>query len=228
MTDDAYGSPLFAALRADRAVEWEAYVGHAFVAGLGDGTLPRAAFLTYLRQDYLFLVHFARAWALGAAKTDRIEEMRACAGTLHALIGEEMKLHIAICAREGIDEAALAAEREAPATLAYTRYVIDAGLSGDLLDLLVALSPCVMGYGEIGRRLAGAAPAGFHGEWIAAYADLGYQQVCRDVAALIETVAARRIGPDPTAGPRWPELSARFGTACRLEADFWSMGLAAG
>ena len=82
---DTYGSPLFAALREARAAEWEAYVAHDFVTRLGDGTLPREAFLTYLRQDYLFLVHFARAWALAAAKTDRIEEMRACAGTLHAL-----------------------------------------------------------------------------------------------------------------------------------------------
>ncbi|MAS44655.1 MAG: thiaminase II [Rhodobacteraceae bacterium] len=225
---DTYGSPLFAALREARAAEWEAYVAHDFVTRLGDGTLPREAFLTYLRQDYLFLVHFARAWALAAAKTDRIEEMRACAGTLHALIGEEMKLHIAICAREGIDEAALAAEPEAPETLAYTRYVIDAGLSGDLLDLLVALIPCVMGYGEIGRRLEGAAPGGLYAEWIGTYADPGYQQVCREVGALLEGVAARRLGPDPTASPRWPELAAGFGTACRLEADFWGMGLAAG
>lgn len=31
---------------------------------LGDGTLPDAAFRMYLVQDYLFLIQFARAYAL--------------------------------------------------------------------------------------------------------------------------------------------------------------------
>ncbi|MFV0300090.1 MAG: thiaminase II, partial [Paracoccus sp. (in: a-proteobacteria)] len=53
----------FALWRADCAETWAAYTRHAFVEGLRDGTLPRAAFLNYLRQDYLFLIHFARAWS---------------------------------------------------------------------------------------------------------------------------------------------------------------------
>ena len=38
--------------------------------------------------------------------------------------------------------------------LAYTRYVLDAGMRGDLLALKVALAPCVIGYAEIATRLA--------------------------------------------------------------------------
>ena len=62
MTPD-YGSA-FAAWRADCPGPWTAYTRHAFVEGLRDGSLPQAAFLAYLRQDYLFLMQFARAWAL--------------------------------------------------------------------------------------------------------------------------------------------------------------------
>lgn len=40
---------------------WKAYTQHDFVCQLGAGTLPAEAFKHYLRQDYLFLVHFARA-----------------------------------------------------------------------------------------------------------------------------------------------------------------------
>ena len=224
MTD--YGSPLFAALRAAAAGPWAAYTGHRFVTGLGDGSLPRASFLRYLRQDYLFLVHFARAWALAVVKSDRIDEMRQAAATVHALIDTEMRLHIATCTAEGIPEADLAATGEAAETLAYTRFVIDAGLSGDLLDLLVALSPCVFGYGEIGARLAAtAAPETPYRDWIDTYAGADYQGVCRDVATLLETVAARRIGENVQASPRWPTLTRTFHTACDLEASFWEMGL---
>ena len=44
--------------------------------------------------------------------------------------------------------------REHQATVAYTRFVLDCGAAGDLLDLHVALAPCVIGYAEIGRSLA--------------------------------------------------------------------------
>ena len=46
------------------------------------------------------------------------------------------------------------ATKEATANLAYTRYVLDRGMSGDRLDLRVAIAPCLIGYGEIGMRLA--------------------------------------------------------------------------
>ncbi|MEM6677382.1 MAG: TenA family protein [Pseudomonadota bacterium] len=223
------GAVLFPALKAAAMAEWQAYTHHPFVAGLGDGSLPREAYLRYLRQDYVFLIHFSRAWALAAAKTDRISEMRAMAGTLHALIGEEIELHIATCAREGITLAELEATEELPATLAYTRYVTDAGLKGDLLDLLVALAPCVLGYGEIGLRLAAEAggPPDDHRykEWIDTYAGTENQAVCAGVEQLIDTVSARTLGLDPEATPRWADTARLFRTACRLEADFWEMGL---
>ena len=63
-----FGSKVFAAWREAAGPAWPAYTGHAFVRGLGDGTLPREAFLHYLKQDYIFLFHFARAWALAVVK----------------------------------------------------------------------------------------------------------------------------------------------------------------
>lgn len=205
--------------------DWAAYTDHAFVRGLGDGTLLRAAFLDYLRQDYLFLIHFARAWALAVTKAGTLEEMRACAATVSALIDEEMTLHVATCAAAGIDAAALAATEERLPNIAYTRFVLDAGHAGDFLDLLAALAPCVLGYGEIGARLAMAANAPAYGDWIASYGGAEYQQVCRDVGALIDGAVQRRLGADPEKSPRWPGLCAQFRTATRLEAAFWQMGL---
>jgi thiaminase/transcriptional activator TenA len=65
-----------------------------------------------------------------------------------------MALHVKVCADHGIDEQTLFDASEAVENIAYTRYVMDAGLQGDFLDLMAALAPCVMGYGEIGVRLA--------------------------------------------------------------------------
>jgi thiaminase/transcriptional activator TenA len=192
---------------------------------LGDGTLPPEAFLHYLRQDYVFLIHFSRAWALAITKADTVEEMRLAAGTVNGLINEEIALHIKTCASAGIDEATLFATQERQENLAYTRYVLDAGHSGDLLDLLAALAPCVMGYGEIGAYLASAKTSNTYGEWIGTYASAEYQQLCEDVGVLIDGAVARRLGDGADASPRWASLQVRFAMATQLEVGFWDMGL---
>ncbi len=166
MTGSVYGET-FSLWRAGCPEPWQAYTHHDFVEGLRDGSLPRAAFLHYLVQDYVFLVHFARAWSLAVVKSETLDEMKYGARTVVALVNHEMALHVQTCAAEGIDEATLYAAREEFENLAYTRYVMDAGLQGDLLDLLAALAPCCFGYGEIGTRLAAtAAPDTPYGDWI--------------------------------------------------------------
>lgn len=208
---------------------WRAYTEHAFVRALQAGTLPEAAFRAYLAQDYRFLVHFARAWALAAVKATEVAEIRSCAATVHALVDEELKLHIAYCRRFGLEEADLARTPEHPATLAYTSYVLERGLSGDLLDLLVALAPCVVGYGEIGARLLADPATRLQGhpyrEWIQTYAGPDYARTAQSAADQLERVAASRLGPDPLASPRWPELALTFARATALEVAFWQMGL---
>lgn len=214
----------FALWRAD-APAWRAYTHHAFVEGLRDGSLPRAAFLHYLRQDYVFLMHFSRAWALAAAKSETLEELQAAADTVQALANVEMPLHVRICAEQGISADDLADTPEAAENLAYTRYVLESGYSGDFLDLMAALAPCVLGYGEIGARLAGAPSP--YADWINTYAGDDYQGLCRDVGALIDGALERRLGRGWAGLPRWGALCARFQTATRLEVGFWDMGLRA-
>jgi len=219
----AYGE-IFPLWRAAAGQHWSAYVEHEFVNGLQDGTLPREAFLHYLTQDYVFLIHFSRAWALAITKAETVEEMRLCAATVHALINEEIALHIKTCAEAGISEAELFAAEECTENLAYTRYVLDAGHSGDFLDLLAALAPCVLGYGEIGARLIkNHAPE--YAEWVGTYGSDEAQDSFRQVGALIDAAVVRRLGDTPTDSPRWKALCERFEMATKLEVGFWDMGL---
>ena len=155
----SYGST-FDRWRAGAGSVWTDYSRHAFVEGLRTGDLPRAAFLHYLIQDYVFLVHFSRAWSLALVKAETLDEMKVCAGTVDALVNHEMDLHVRTCAAKGISEEALFNAEEEVANLAYTRFVLDAGLQGDFLDMMAALAPWAMGYGEIGRRLGADGVAG--------------------------------------------------------------------
>lgn len=224
----SYGSEVFSGWR-QRSASWASYVDHEFVRGLGNGQLPKDAFLAYLIQDYIFLLHFARAWAFAVVKSETADQMRTAAATVNALINEEIQLHVSICQDQGISEEDLLGAKEAPENMAYTRYVMDAGINGDLLDLLSTLAPCVFGYGEIGLRLndqPDTLPE--YRQWIDTYASGEYQDVCRTVALLIEKTAINRLGPAFTENPRWSDLCRRFDVATRLEVDFWQMGLRLG
>ena len=214
----------FTSLREAAADDWRRYVAHPFVQGLGDGTLPEAAFRHYLVQDYLFLIQFARAYGLAAYKADTLAEIRAASDGLKALVEVEMDLHRTYCTDWGLDEAALEGAEADGANLAYTAYVLERGLAGDLLDLRVALAPCVIGYGEIGARLA-ADPAtrtdgNPYASWIEMYAGSEYQAFMQAEVEALDALAVRRGG-----SARFDSLATTFRTATRLEAAFWQAGL---
>ena len=96
---------LFGRLVAAAKGPWRDYTEHDFVRGLGDGDLPRAAFQRYLVQDYLFLIHFCRAYGLAIYKTSDLADMRAFQATLDAILNHEMALHISYSAEWGLSEA---------------------------------------------------------------------------------------------------------------------------
>src|SRR5438094_6348822 len=215
---------LFARLRAASGAIWPAYTRHEFVLRLAQGDLPEAAFRRYLVQDYLFLLHFARAWGLAVYKSDTLAEMRRAQSLVAATLDVEIGLHIDYCRGWGLSEGAMNAESEAPETVAYTRFVLDRGVAGDRLDLEVALAPCMIGYAEIAsERMANAATrrdGNPYREWLDMYAGAEYQDLARDCAAALDEQFVRRGGEG-----RFPALAASFATATRLEADFWQMGL---
>lgn len=203
---------------------WRDYLQHDFVCKLGDGTLAPDAFRHYLKQDYLFLIQFGRAFALAAYKSPTLSDLRHAKAGLDAIIDLELGLHIDYCNQWGISEQELAALPEARATLAYTRYVLDTGNRGDLLDLHVALAPCLVGYAEIASWLT-KQPATVRGDanpyepWIAMYESAEFQAAAQaEIAWLNE-----RLAEVPAS--RFKQLCRIFDDATRLEIDFWDMGL---
>nr|WP_306267063.1 TenA family protein [Pararhizobium sp. IMCC3301] len=214
----------FESLKDNCADEWRAYTRHEFVLQLGAATLPKPAFQTYLVQDYLFLIQFARAHALAVYKSTNLQDMRDAAAGVSAILDVEMDLHVRLCADWGLSAADLEHSVEAPQTIAYTRFVLEAGHAGDILDLMVALAPCMLGYAEIGRWLVAehGKPEANHPyqTWINEYAGQAYQDVAQATLLTLEKHASELL----TQG-RQNRLFHLFSQATRLEAEFWQMGL---
>lgn len=214
-------SKLIPACQAD----WDDYINHAFVQQLAAGSLPPKCYAHYLQQDFLFLKQYARAWALAIYKSETLEQMRANLPAVQGLLDVEIGLHIAYCAQWGLDEEQLQAVPEATATVAYTRYVLDCGQSGDQLDLHVALAPCSLGYAQIGRQLSANADATAqdnpYQDWIDMYSGEGYQASAKSHLDYLNTL----LQDLPSDSPRWPRLQHIFATATRMEVAFWQQGL---
>ena len=220
-----YGE-VFYNLRKSNFSNWLLYTKHEFVKKLSDGSLNKTYFLNYLKQDYLFLIQFSKAWSLAILKSDNLKEMKIAASTVNELINFEMELHISLCQKYGISKFDLENTEEENENIAYTRYVLELGYSGDFLDLLSALAPCVLGYGEIGINLKDSNPKiSMYRKWIETYSSSEYQNVCFNVGKLIDKSFQLRLGENYTNTYKWKKTNQIFKKATSLEVDFWNMAL---
>ncbi|KAJ9480090.1 Thiamine biosynthesis protein THI22 [Pseudozyma hubeiensis] len=225
-SDLATSSTAFALNRSliSNSIEiWKAFVQHPFVLSLADGSLPKESFEWFMKQDYLFLRHYARIWAQAAASSDNSFEEVSTLAEMAQAMAQEAKLHLNICQQSlGLSAAELEHETmESAATLAYTRFVFDTARSSDGLDLLVAVSPCMVGYAQVGlwcaeNRRKDIDPD--YAAWIEAYAGSEFQSTVQQAMRLVEAKAAK----DPLSPQRMRKLQTTWNAACRLEAGMWN------
>ncbi len=205
--------------------EWQEYTQHSFVKQLASGHLNQAAYLHYLKQDFLFLKQYARAYAMAIYKARTLAQMRMALPTVQALLSSEISHHVSYCSQWGLTEADMEAEPEAFGTVAYTRYVLDAGMTGDLVDLYVALAPCSLGYADIGYRLMSDSSTVLEGNpyqsWIALYSGEEFQTGAKQSATQLDELLAE-IDINSQRGQQLCEV---FRTATRMEIAFWQQGL---
>jgi thiaminase/transcriptional activator TenA len=140
-------------------------------------------------------------------------------------LSSEIAHHVEYCQRWGLNEADMEAEQEAFGTVAYTRYVLDAGMTGDLVDLYVALAPCSLGYAEIGKNLMTSPltllESNPYRSWVALYGGEEFQSGALVSAQQLDQLLAE-ICIDSERGQHLCDV---FKTATRMEAAFWQQGL---
>lgn len=205
--------------------DWQDYTEHSFVSQLALGELDESAYLHYLKQDFLFLKHYARAYALAIFKSNTLEEMRDPLPGLTALLDSEMKHHIEYCSQWGLTESDMEGEPEDFGTVCYTRYVLDTGMAGDRVDLFTALAPCAIGYAVIGSHLAGSAETKLEGNpyqnWIELYGGDEFQSGVKNTIERLDNM----LEEIPLYSQRGQRLCEIFKTATRMEVAFWQQGL---
>jgi thiaminase (transcriptional activator TenA) len=158
-------------------------LAHPFVRGIGDGSLPKDVFAGYVAQDAFFLESFARAYASALARSPDTATLLTLADLI-AGVRQELGLHAAYATSWGIDMAAVA---PAPATLAYTEFLLATAATKDLGVIFAAMTPCMRLYAWLGASLS-ASTAGPYAEWVTTYSDPEFDAVASALERLLDRV----------------------------------------
>ncbi|MGM0718473.1 MAG: thiaminase II [Halobacteriota archaeon] len=196
---------------------WDAQKDHPFVNELAEGTLDEEAFRHWVKQDYRYLLDYARVFAVAGARARGEETMSDLLAVAHSTLHDEMELHREFAAEYGISGAELEAVEKAPTCEAYTSYLVRTAYEGSLAEISAALFPCGQGYLDIGAYAAEQA-TGEHRytPWIETYTSEEF----REAVAMLRDFVDR-------CGDRYPgehdAMREAFLTSARLEYAFWEM-----
>ncbi|WP_222919205.1 thiaminase II [Natrinema sp. SYSU A 869] len=197
---------------------WNAQKSHPFVTELADGTLDEDAFLTWVRQDYRYLLDYARVFAIAGSKAGDEETMTRLFGIAHTTLDVEMDLHRAFAADYGLSRQDLESVDKVPTCVAYTNFLLRTAYEGTLPEIAAAIYPCGQGYLDIADHMAELAPTADHRytPFIEKYTSDEF----REVVDWMQTFVDR-------CGERHPEqyaaMEEAFLTSARLEYRFWEM-----
>jgi thiaminase (transcriptional activator TenA) len=188
-----------------------AQLAHPTVLGIGAGTLAPEVFRGWLEQDYLFLLDYVRVFSRLAWQAPD-QHLGDLVDLAHSTWHQELALHRGLAAEFGAD---LVGAVKAPATAAYTAFLLDA--ASGYGQGLAALLPCMWGYSTLGQELAKSPPAEpRYARWVTAYADPAFAELAARCARMVDDAHAAGL-LDPAAA------TAAFDQGMRHELAFWDV-----
>jgi thiaminase/transcriptional activator TenA len=215
-----------AELREVAAPIWATMVAHEFPRALATGVLPPERFRFYISQNLLYLPEYARMIAAAASRSPDLATLAEYTAALENIVATEIpeneRLRAAIEVLTG-PATELESTVMAPATVAYTSWLLSVAATGDSDDVSAALLPCAWSYGEIARALTPqVVDHPVYADWIGLFASDAYDAVVQRLR-----VALDRDLPSFTEAKR-ERLAAIFLMGCRMERQFWDQGLSGG
>jgi len=195
---------------------WSEYTDHKFLFDLVSNKLPDKNFKKYLVQDYVFLQQFLKILALSVYRSNSFEEINRSVNFIKG-IDHEIKLHTSYCKKWKISLNSLSNIKVERANSAYTDHVLSVGKNGNNLDIFSCLSPCIIGYGEIGFKLSKIKnwKKSKYSSWIKMYSSKEYQQIAKDNIDYLDILFKKNKNKNLN------KLKKNFKKSTILERNFW-------
>ena len=196
--------------------EWSEYTEHKFLSDLVSNKLPDKNFKKYLVQDYFFLQQFLKILALSVYNSKSFEEINRSVNFIKG-IDREIKLHVSYCKKWKVPLKSLNNITVEKANSAYTNHVLNVGKSGNNFDIFTCLSPCIIGYGEIGFKLSQIKDwkKSKYSSWIKMYSSREYQQIAKDNIVYLDILYKNNKNKNLT------KIKKNFKKSTILERNFW-------
>lgn len=207
---------------SDRLLEagesiWEAQKSHPFVTELATGTLDDAAFEHWVKQDYRYLLDYARLFSLAGSKASDEATMTHLLGVAHEVLDHEMELHREFAADYGISQEELERVEKAPTCVAYTNFLVRTAYEGSLAEIGAALFPCMQGYHDIGHHMAELADETHrYTPFIEMYTSEEFGEATEWCRRFVDELGEQYPGA-------YDEMEQAFLMSAKLEYQFWEM-----
>lgn len=199
---------------------WEDCYNHPFVQQIGSGELEKETFLFYLKQDYKYLLEYARIFALGALRSPDAEIMAKFTFSQRAVL-EEMNLHRGYMQSCGISSAE--AESTAPSLFnrAYTTNMMVTGYNEGLAELMATVLPCAWTYYDFACRLRedfkDKLENNYYKDWIETYSSGAFYDSFSWFFATMDKLCEGKSEPE------LERIAGIFKSSVEFEYLFWDM-----
>ena len=159
---------------------WEDGYNHPFVQELGAGTLDKEKFKFYLLQDYLYLLEYAKVFAMAMVKADDEKMLSNLSSITKSIFVDEMEVHRIYMKEFGITEDEVANVKASLFNRTYTANMLATAQKGDLAETLATVFPCAWTYCDYGKRLKeqykNNLEDNFYKSWIETYAGYEFEE----------------------------------------------------
>lgn len=202
---------------------WDKYLEHPFLKEIGEGTLDKEKFRKYLIQDYLYLIEYAKVYAMACVKSRNLKELKMFNEGIAGSIENETANHI-MYLRDDFGENIDEIEYKYKFNLtneSYTSYMKSISLTGTVEDIVAGVLPCTWSYGYIGLKLKekykDKLEGNFYKSWIETYAGDEYSKCTNEWIDFTNELC------NDLSDERKEQLKDIFVRASMYELEFWNM-----
>ncbi len=158
---------------------WDKYLEHPFLKEIGEGSLNKDKFRKYLIQDYLYLIEYAKVYAMACVKSRNLKELKKFNDGVTGSIETESANHIMYLKNFGEDIEKLEFKYDLNlVNESYTSFMKAIALTGTIEEIVAAVLPCTWSYNYIGLKLKekykNNLEGNFYKSWIESYCDDEY------------------------------------------------------
>lgn len=200
---------------------WDEYLKHPFIVEMGKGTLDKEKFRNYLVQDYLYLLDYAKVYAMGLIKSDDVNHMKFFKDSVNGIMEDESATHIAYLKELGEDIKTLQRHKIKLENENYTNFMKSVALTGDIQDLIIAVLPCAWSYYYIAKEMKEIykdnLENNYYAAWIDSYSCEEYRMCAKENIDLANELC---VNIDDNKKEKLKEI---FIKGSLYEMEFWQM-----